>query len=153
MPISRYRILAVLFVFFLILGIFSCDFGTFPASTPLHPPLGLVLTSTNAGTILVQFWAFNNEEAFAGYNIFMGSSEAAARDRDDADCLKNINGSLPSINPGRSDDVRLHEINVTNDPSGSLLTSGATWYVTVSAYDGFNYTNSYLGEVKSIAVQ
>ena len=55
----------------------SCNLNNFAPATPLHPPLGLTLVSSNS-TIIASFWAFNDEEFFSGYNVYMGSTHASA---------------------------------------------------------------------------
>jgi len=131
---------------------FACDIGSFPAATPLHPPLGLALESTNQGEIQMEFWAFNDEEAFSGYNIYMAQNEADVQARETNNCLRNNIGAFPSIREGRSSDVQLRKYSLDRSPSGALLQSGETWYITVSSYDGYTATDSLLGEIKSVLV-
>jgi hypothetical protein len=136
----------------LLAGFFACDIGTFPANTPLHPPLGLTLISSNQGEIYVEFWAFNNEEAFAGFNIYMAQSESEVSNRLAANCLTNYLGGFPSMRNARFSDVDLVKYTLRDGPSAAPLASGSVWYITVSAYDGYSGTDSRLGEIKPVTV-
>jgi hypothetical protein len=132
----------------------SCDVGTFPPATPYHPPLGLVLDSTNSGEIYMEFWAYNDEDYFAGYNIYMAPSVSQVEERKREDCLLNQHGRLPSlISQPSSDVVEVKNIIITRDPVGAPLAPNSIWYITVSSYDDWTETDSRLGEVKEVTVQ
>jgi len=152
MKIKSPAILILAALFLLFAGFIGCDLGSFPSDPPLHPPLVLTLSSPNPGEILVGFWAYNDEEAFGGYNIFMNTESNALRARDPDDCLKDMqHGLLPTIRSiGPSSDVRWVEYTITRIPAGG--TPSGMWWVTVSAYDRFSGSNSRLGEIKEITV-
>jgi len=132
------------------LVVLSCNLNNFAPATPLHPPLGLTLVSSNS-TIFASFWAFNDEEFFSGYNVYMGSTHASASNR--TDVLPNSSGGVPSFPFGKSSELQRRICIITTDPSGAVLTPGATWYLTVSAWDYRYSTNSALGEILPVQVQ
>jgi len=145
----RYRFFPVLCL--LATGIMaSCDLNNFAPATPLHPPLGLTLSSSNS-QIIASFWAFNDEEFFAGYNVYMGTNHASASNR--TDVLRNSSGGLPSFPFGKSSELQRRTCIIASDPAGASLAPGSTWYVTVSAWDFRYSTNSALGEILPIQVQ
>jgi len=135
----------------LLVGFFACDIGSFPADTPLHPPLGLKLESPESGQIKVEFWSFNDEEAFAGYNIYVAPSQGDAESRSREFCLKNYRGAVPSRIETRSSEVIYRSYVISNSVAGPLP-QNSEWYITVSAYDGYSDKDSRLGEIKSISV-
>jgi len=99
------------------LVVLSCNLNNFAPATPLHPPLGLTLVSSNS-TIVASFWAFNDEEFFSGYNVYMGSTHASASNR--TDVLPNSSGGVPSFPFGKSSELQRRICIITTDPSGTI---------------------------------
>jgi len=145
------------FAVVILAGFFACDIGSFPAATPLHPPLGLVVDSVNPGEIYIEFWAFNDEDAFAGYNIYMAQTSNLAAGRGTNECLTNKNGDFPSLGSAdgvlRSSDVEQRKFTLRKGPRAAPLASNSVWYITVSSYDWYTKTDSRLGEIKPVTVK
>ena len=133
-------------------GFAACDLGGFPKESPLHPPGGLTLISTNAN-IQVGFWAFNDEEPFGGYNIYMDMDKAVVCTRPDTSCVTNSVGRLPTIARTGDSHMRWVTHTVTRAPGGAALNGGDTWYVTVASYDKYSLSiTSHLAEVLLVEV-
>jgi hypothetical protein len=144
-------------VFFLLAGFLACDLGSFPSTAPLHPPLGLELSSPEAGKIQIAFWGFNNEEVFAGYNIYMAQDESvfSREPGTQVDEEHRIPGNItavPSRSEPRFDSVRQFTYLIEQDPAENPLNPADTWYITVLAYDGFSHRDgSRVAEILPIA--
>lgn len=144
---SRYRFFLCLLSAAIAL---SCDLNNFAPAIPLHPPLGLTLSSSNS-RIIASFWAMNDEEFFSGYNVYMGRNHTQASNR--TDFVPNSTGGLPSFPFGKNEEVQRRTCVIEHDPTGASLTPGTLWYITVSAWDYRYSTNSALGEILSIQVE
>ena len=143
-PISPLNKLLISSFLILIALLAACDLENIEPVTGPHAPLGLNVSSSNS-TVYLHFWALNDEDYFAGYNVFLAQEEEAVAESPHPD-------NDPFEAHQRFTSARKFTLSVETDNEGSALQTGDTWYFAVTAYDSFYEENSRPSEIRSITV-
>lgn len=142
----------------LTITISGCIIGEIQSGFPLDPPLGLELTQLSNNSILCEWWAYNTENYFSGYVIFITTnSNDLYQNRDSTNhynkpYLTNSLGNLPTISTPIPSITTKYSFTITQLPNGEPITTNIAYYVAVAAYSASKNTFSPLSNITNITL-
>ncbi len=134
----------------------------------LNAPKNLTVTKIGSGNVTINFWAYNPEENFSGYNIYMTSDSEAVLTSQHAlhindsqintnvrttSIVKNKDYSYPTITDSDAGVIAVRSapgsITFTFDkaPNNQIIAVGAVYYIAVSAFSSTNNLESGLSNI------
>lgn len=135
----------------LLLWVAGCGIENFESQTELHPPLGLTASSSNR-KVYLHFKAYNDEEFFAGYNVFIGVDGEEIRAQKNS--LKNEQTDVYPFYPmSPFDEIREIVIVVSKNTDGNTFQVGSDLFFGVAAYDAQNKQNSKSSNPTNVIVE
>lgn len=137
---------------FMLISLTSCGIESFEPVVALNPPLGVTLSNINTNQILVQFWGFNDETYFEGYNIYVALNSAT---------LVSNGGYLHPREGGSTNIPTMWNIvpvstathysfTVTKYTNADLV-QDITYFIYVKAYSDVYYIESGPSEIASLS--
>lgn len=127
----------------------ACGIEDFEILDPPNPPMGLTAWSTNS-KIYVRFQAYNPEESFSGYNVYLGIDEPTVRSQTNP--VYTISRTLPYYSCAPFHQLTIIQFEVSNDPQYPMFSPGTPVFVGVAAYDSLNRRASKTSDITNIMI-
>lgn len=135
----------------------SCGIESFEPIIGLKPPLGVSLSCSN-NKILVQWWGFNDETYFEGYNVYLTTIGSAAlsngggyrHPRSDTSTNIPTIPNLPAVAAATLYSFWIDTYNTSNITLQINNLANLTYFVCIRAYSGTYLIESGSSEVASV---
>lgn len=130
----------------------GCGIAGFESLSAPNAPAGLTVSSSNR-YIYIQFGAYNNEDFFAGYNVFISDQHWNDVILQKTAVTNDMTSKqLPTFKTNPSPEYRYITIVVKYSTNDLGFSPGTSWYVGVAAYDFNSQLNSSTSEVHKVTI-